>query len=236
MIPISSMRRGKASPKTSRPRRRKTRSNRSNLFSTSSQSLSFRDHVLQPRPSNGNVHTFTQWLGETTVAQTATTPSYSATFNAFSQLDQYATFAALFDQYRITRVDLEFRPAYTANSLSLSFGGATPAVCPLIYVVVDYDDATTPASLAAFRQYENCQVHQYESFTISYVPHAAVCAYASGTFTSYANVTSPWIDCSSIGVQHYGWKTGITAGLAGAIDLQYWNVSQRLTIQFRNVR
>lgn len=189
------------------------------------------DRVLQPRNYAGQIYRVCQWASETTVSQAAVSPSFAAFNFQLSTMPQHATFSSLFDQYRITRVSIQFRPMFTAMPLQPSL---TVSV-PLIYTVVDYDDSSTPTAIADLREYQNCNVHEYESFTHEFTPHIAMAAYSSGGFTSYANQTMQWLDIASPSVQHYGLKLGITAGFSGQI-LQIWNVSMRLEFEFRNIR
>lgn len=214
LAPRSISQRGKARPKTSR------------ASSNMEPSL---DRF------NTRLYTFEQTLGETTVSQVGTVPvllggtSLSILSPTFSILDQSSTYVALFDQYRIVEINWRFRPQFSGINFS------TTDNVPLLYTVIDYDDNTNPASLAALREYQNCQTHMYESFNMRCVPHCANSLY-SGAFTSYGNMTSPWIDLNSVGVLHYGLKLGITAGNVGQTNLQRWYVTCTLTVQCKNVR
>lgn len=188
------------------------------------------DTSLPRNPSN-KVYRFVQFATESTISQTAAIPTFNNSYWILNSLDQASTFTALFDQYRIAWVEVEYRPMGGYSGLG-SLGGA---LVPLIYTAVDYDDNTSWSSIAQAREYQNAVVHQNEVFTIKFKPHVAMAAY-SGAFTSFANVESPWIDAASPTVQHYGVKTAITAGSAGQTFLQIWNITSRLTVEFRNVR
>jgi len=180
------------------------------------------------------MHPFRQLIADFTTVQTIAPASgtYGAVQHTINQLEQFASFSALFDQYRITKVDVHFRPMFTAATMSVPANSLTP----LIYTCVDYDDANTPTAISQLREYENCKVHDdKKAFRISYVPHCASAMY-SGAFTSFGNVTSPWIDMASPTVQHYGYKWAITPGAVGQALLQVWNVTTKLTVQFKNVR
>jgi len=150
------------------------------------------------------------------------------TLNSWSQ---YTQFAAVFDQYRIEEVQVVFRPMFTANQVS----GSTTFYIPTLYVVADYDDSTSLTTAAAFESYTNCNMSVNETVAVRLTPHSAQAAY-SGAFTSYANKTYQWIDCSSPGVVHYGIKWGIDAGGAGQTSFQSWKIQVRQRISFRNIR
>jgi len=186
---------------------------------------------------NNNIYTFCQYLPETTLQQSqpgnlfAGGVALSVLSPTLSLLDQVGSFTGIFDQYRISRVSISFRPFFQ----KANFTAGTDYV-PLIYTVVDYDDGAAPGSLAYLREYQNCTIHEDDAFTVSFEPHVAVAAYGAGAFTSYSNVKSPWIDAVSTNVPHYGLKLGVTAGAAGQTHLQAWQISTQLCVQFRNVR
>jgi len=149
----------------------------------------------------------------------------------FSLLDQAASWGAIFDQYRIDRVDHVFRPLFAAQNFSSGAGDLPPS----IYTVIDYDDNVT-ANIASLRQYTSLAIHEFETFRVSYRPHIALAAY-SGAFTSYANVVAGWIDLGSQGVGHFGCKVAVGAGSGvGQTNLQKWRIDTTLTISLRNVR
>lgn len=121
---------------------------------------------------------------------------------------------------------------YRANPLAV----VANEVIPLLYVAVDYDDATVPIVLGTLREYENVIARDdAHAFMVQIRPHAALAAY-NGGFGGFANVSNPWIDCNSNNVQHYGAKYAIDVGAAGQTNLQTWNVSCRYYFSFRNVR
>jgi hypothetical protein len=143
-----------------------------------------------------------------------------------SDIDQATQLAAVFDQYRLARVECWLLPRVTVTTQ------ATGTSMGQVATVVDYDDSNTLTNFASYLDYQNVMVApgnegHYRSFT----PHVAVAAY-SGTFASFENVTAPWLDCASPNVQHYGFKAGSTvADAAYSIDLDV-----RYHFEFRNVR
>lgn len=185
---------------------------------------------------NDRIYRFSQYLSETSITQSTITPSFYAGASlavltpSLTLLDQASTFQALFDQYRITNVTVQFRPLFSRQNFVP--GSDIP---PLIYTVVDYDDGVVPSSLATLREYQNLTIHECDPFAVSFRPRIAMAAYG-GAFTSYANMGNTWVDCASSGVLHYGLKIGITNGLAGQTHLQQWYLSVKLEVEFRNVR
>jgi len=182
---------------------------------------------------NSRIYQFEQYTGDGSVAQVSTTPILGAFQFAMSGLDQYATFAALFDQYRLDWIECMFSPMFRANAMA----GTNAVAVAMIYTAVDYDDASTPGSEAVVRQYQNCICHDdSEPFVIRWKPAIALAAYGGSAFTSYANRQGQWIDWSSSGVPHYGLKYAITPGQSGQTTYQVWNLTTRLYFSCKNVR
>lgn len=187
---------------------------------------------IQPRADPNKVYRFSQFATEFGIQQTALTPSFQSSYWQLNSLDQYAAFTTLFDQYRIVEIEAEYRPMYTANSVALG----QAVLVPLIYTAVDYDDSTAWTTLAQAREYQNASIHSTETFTVKFKPHVAMAAYGGGVFTNFANAEGQWLDAASNAIPHYGIKTAVTAGSNAQTSLQQWNVSARLTVEFRNVR
>jgi len=160
-------------------------------------------------------------LRQASFATSASVPSFQSYGFAFSDLDQYTSFTAVFDQYKITGIEFWLIPQ-------------APAVLNAgeVATVVDYDDTTNLSTFAAAEDYQNCQVGKtIEGHYRKFVPHIAVAAY-SGAFTSFMNLNEQWIDCSYPGVLHYGVKVASTVTTNAAT----FDALIRYHVSFRNVR
>jgi len=166
-----------------------------------------------------------------TLTQAATTESTLGFLFKLSDLNQYTTFQGLFDQYRIDEVQMVIRPVGQAQYVV----GIASEKVPLLYTVIDYDDNTAPSGTSQLKEYSNCSVSLYETVCIRFRPHAALATY-SGAFTSFANIASPWLDIAYPSVQHYGVKMACEAGLTGQTSLQYWEITIKQKVSFKNVR
>jgi len=146
---------------------------------------------------------------------------------ALQYLTAYSEFTALFDQYRIVRVETTFMPTITSLSALGSFTNS------YLLTAIDYDDANAYSSLNDAIQVATASITPLtKSVTRGFAPRVALAAY-SGAFTSYAQAPpGQWIDCASPGVQHYGLKCAIP--LTGSI--QTWRVLHRYFLEFRRVR
>jgi len=127
-------------------------------------------------------------------------------------------YTGLFDQYRIDQIECWIEP--TAPQGTTSF--------PMFASAVDLDDANTPTEGGV--EGKQCALtgdggagryHRWK-------PHTAVAMY-SGSFVSYGNVASAWIDVASPNVQHYGLK--VTCGPSTSIVT--YNMSVRYVVSFR---
>jgi len=171
---------------------------------------------------------YQQYIGETDITTTAATAFYFGGANlvnftpSLSTLDQVNQLTAVWDQYRIDRIDWEFRPAYAPQNYTLG------VLAPLIYTVLDYDDGALLTSAAAAREYQTIQVHRYERFNVTCVPMCADLTDASGRSLKRLQ----WIDCATPNVPHFGLKGVIPA----ASGVQSWSVSTRITFTMKSVR
>jgi hypothetical protein len=120
-----------------------------------------------------------------------------------------ASLVAVFDQYRIEQIET-WLTATSPNAVA-SF--------PLLTTAVDLDDANAPTVVNSVEDHLGAitsdgpggHYHRWK-------PHIAVAAY-SGSFTSYTNIPSQFIDSSSPSVQHYGFKAACYS--TGAISITY---------------
>lgn len=132
-------------------------------------------------------------------ASSITVPSYAGVTFTIAGVPDFASYSAIFDQYRIDMVELLAEPQVTEVT---SVGGDVGE-----YVtVIDVDDANTPVSYADLCSYTSAiQTRGTQSHYHRWKPTVAVAVY-SGAFTSFASTTSMWLDCGSPNIQHYGFK------------------------------
>jgi hypothetical protein len=169
-----------------------------------------------------NTYDLTQEISYGTAINTSTTtPSFGSIAFILNSFDQAGSLAALFDQYRIAMIEIWLTPQFTAGNTSTNYAS-----------VIDYDDSALLTTYQQALDYQNVvdtqlSVGQYRRF----IPHVAVATY-SGAFTSFMNVTAPWIDCSSPSVLHYGLKLAAPAStVSGNVQ-----AVARVHMSFRQVR
>jgi hypothetical protein len=164
------------------------------------------------------------------ITQTALAETDATFYFALSSSGNGVDYTNVFDQYRIEAVEIIFSPRLSNGSFP------SGAVSPRLYTVIDYDDASA-ATIAQLVQYQTCiTVPPGCGVVRSCVPHVAIAAYASGAFTSFANMSDQWLDCASAAIQHYGFKVAIEAGAAGQTVLQQYTCDAYVYCAFRNSR
>jgi len=155
-----------------------------------------------------------------------TTSSSSAVFSAtaftLSSFADSALYTALFDQYMIEQIEVWIEPMAPQSQ---TFGS--------ISSVVDLDDATVPTTIAQVDTRAGVltgmgaagHYHRWR-------PHVAVAEF-SGTFVSFGNVPSTWIDSASPNVQHYGLKTAAALVVTGVTVATPYEITTRAIVRFR---
>ncbi len=160
-------------------------------------------------PDRGKVHRFVRSAFYNVLTSTSGITLGSGNFK-LSDLPNYTDFTALFDKYRFVCVIAKFIPTTQKSEV----GSATSLIGdnPLVYTVIDYDDASAPLSIDELRQFDTAQVNQIGTyFERAIVPRAALGSY-SGTFASYSQAPqNMWHDCNSPNIQFYGLKWATTA-------------------------
>jgi len=194
------------------------------------------DPVLIARADNvplqvkrNNRFTFSQTisLGTVTSSGTAGAEVDGAFYFYLGQCDGVSALTGVFDQYRFLQVSVTFEPIFNvwASTTSGSVGSLVTAL--------DYDDATS-TSASGLRQKETCVYCTGNTgITRTLTPHAAMALY-SGSFASYGNVTTPWIDSASVNVQHYAVKWAFSGCTLTSTAI--YNVFARFVLQFRQIQ
>lgn len=136
----------------------------------------------------------------TVLTTSSTVVSVGSLAFTLDMVSDYASYTAIFDQYRVDDLEVWITPTEDTKSDYINYGKSRYAS------VIDRDDSTNLAALSDALEYDNAvcstvNVGHYRHFK----PRIALAAY-SGAFTSYANFDPTWIDCGSATVKHYGVK------------------------------
>ncbi len=180
----------------------------------------------------GSIVSFRQTAYTTVLTQTGSDVFGGLNF-ILSQATNYTGFTDLWDMYRVSYLEFNFDPMYTANSVA----AYAQASIPRIFTVIDKDDVIAPASLNTLREYQSCQSHTNQRFRIRFRPGILGAVFDGTNLVAGRAEPANWIDCSKISIPHYGIKYGIEANTVGSATLfQKWTVSLVVGLQFKNVR
>lgn len=123
------------------------------------------------------------------------------------------SFAYIYDQYRIDRVNVKMY--YSANAEAPA---ASPSL-PLVYAVTDYDDLFSLASAQAALSYGSCKVIQFGNssggqngaqffnWPKCVVSGSVANSIPTATTVIAQAINSPWLNSADIVVPHLGMKT-----------------------------
>lgn len=153
----------------------------------------------------------------------ASAPSYGSYSFTVGAVNNFSSYAAIFDQYMLKLVEVWIVP-----SISNIAGGVLSG---LYATGIDLDDAVVPTSVAQLIDYDTAVVTSLSAGHYHrFVPGVSPALY-SGAFTSFGvnDSTSQWIDCASSAVIFYGLKfASTTASLAVPMGLII-----KLTVSYR---
>jgi hypothetical protein len=181
--------------------------------------------TVSPRWDNVPYRIVRSFNLSTVVTTSTTVVQFAGIYFTLTNVDLSDGLNTVFDQYRITFVECCLTPVPGATATQeqlesvewasrLDFDNATPASA--FANILD-----SPSAFHTFATVGHC--HRWQ-------PHVAEAAYA-GAFTSYANKTSPWIDCVSSAVQHFGISLAV---LPSALAFTIVGTG-RFHLEFRNV-
>lgn len=147
-------------------------------------------------------------------------PYISTQLFRFNQIVNYNDFTSLFDQYRITHVQLK---------VWFKYNGSFNGVFPKFYWYSDYDDTILPTDLNEFRQHQKVRMAQLNlnrPLVINIKPALLVESYRSPVSVGYLPKWRQLIDMSAPDVPHYGLKWAIDNFSDPAciiqIETRYW--------------
>lgn len=133
-----------------------------------------------------------------------TTSTLAATSGAMdfslSRLPNYTEFTALYDQYKINRVRVEFVPRAGLSELGNGAGTVN------FFTYLDYDDSTAPTNFSELLQRPTLKRSKVTSRHVRTLrPAVAKPIYKDGLTFGYGQGRG-WIDCVNPDVPHYGIK------------------------------
>jgi len=148
-------------------------------------------------------------------------------------LAQYASFQAIFDQYRIAMIEVTFLPR--TNVIDNAAAAVTPGNSGLVYSTVDDDDVAAFTVALAQQRNTTIVVPGYKKFTHTFVPHILSSSYnaGAGILGSSQNLKAPWLNSATPTTAHFGVKAVWTPSTTGYYS---YDIITRYHMQFRNVQ
>jgi hypothetical protein len=188
----------------------------------------------EPKTPMGPIHKFRRWVGFSTWGSTALTTSYYATSFSLSGVPGYTEFTALYDQYRITKVNLHLWPTNIAVTNSNS-GSTIVNLAPRVVTAIDYDDSTNAGSFNELREYSTAEVHIVTDKVVrTFSPAVSTVVYEGVSSSGYAPTWGQWISTNDPSVPHYGMKGAIEATGSSSVDSAYgYRVEAEYFLEFR---
>lgn len=187
---------------------------------------------------NNMIYPYKQWCDSSELSHATIESDLLDKFFAWQftldMIPQYSTFVSLYDQYRITSIELIIRATSIVNTPSGSAQGA-PIPNHLFIYAVDHDDSTLPTSYNQIREYGNArEVNMVlgHDCKIRFKPYVSTLVY-NGVTPAYCPKPAPFLDLSHTDIPHYGVKMAVKGG---ANDVLYCTVSARYCIEFKNAR
>jgi len=187
--------------------------------------LSDQNQVIRNIPSQK--YTVTLQTEASPITVNGSLPTYGAILTQLNQFANYASYAAIFDRYCIHDVRIEFIPS--GKQIITNSAVAVPR----FYTAVDFDDATTPTSIADVQKYDTLVGVPFTAGLVRhYVPRVAIQVY-NGVTPGYKEAeASTWLDLANPDIPHYGLRYAYGPG---DTSLQYVPVS-RITVSFAGRR
>jgi len=170
---------------------------------------------------------------EVTLVQIAGTPAFGAAAFILSQTPNYLVYTGAYDFYRVEYLEFQFDPM--SNSVGLS--SPTTTVAPSIFTVIDYDSANAPTTLDTLRSYSSCKIGSFSSLTRRFRPGVRTGVFdGTNVVAGAVQQPSPWLDCASTNIVHYGMKWGCDAGNVGQTNLQVWRINLTVGLAFKHTQ
>jgi hypothetical protein len=189
----------------------------------------YTDRLTLPKTVEQHYSCIKTFQTDNFIAQNNSAPVSSYFAVNASVASDFSSLANVFDQYRISMVEVTFRPQATESIVS-----ATQPIGNLV-VVIDYDDQTPLSSFAQACAYSNAVVVPVtKPLRRCFKPRVAIAGYGGSTFTQYTNQPFPWTDTTSANLVGYGLKLFLETGVTGA--LASFNMTARVHFEFRSTR
>lgn len=150
-----------------------------------------------------------------------------------SDLPNYTEFTALYDQYKIEKVKLQFFPRFDTTLPSSTGAGFTNT---LLYNINSEDGTNRMTTEYDALQAMSAKMRvTNDPFTIWVKPKFQVEVASSLSFSA-AQPSTGWLDCDNFGVQHVGHEIGGYQMAAGAGQTNEWKCYATYYVAFKDIK
>jgi len=149
------------------------------------------------------------------------------------QLPNYGEFTSLFDMYRFNSVVMRFIPTATQLQTNTDQNNSE---APLLYCVIDYNNADAPASADELKEYGNCRVlPMTRPLSLKFRPRTATPVYRDAVSAAYLqNAPKLWLDCNYADIPHYGVRVYVPGGTTN--NVYRMRIECTFYVSFRNTK
>jgi len=181
-----------------------------------------------PRLRLTNVFTFSRFTPSTNIAGVNAADTLGAIQHELVDIDQSGDPIALFEFYRIAKVEIWFRPVgnfETPTTVAIQTNAYE------MWTSVDLDDGSSPGSLIILRARQGVKTHYgLKPFKVTYKPKPVMPLY-NGAFAGFAVAKNVWVSTAYPTVRYYGLKYGIPGVVGTTTAVPAWTYDMRYTIQ-----
>lgn len=152
---------------------------------------------------------------------------------------EFAEFASLFDQYKISKVQFQIKMIDCPESAGRTAGAQ---FYPTLWWVQDNDDinVATVSTIKEYTKCKHCVLRPNKEVNIMCYPKCNMTIYAgAGTTTTAIPIRNPWIDMTTVSVPFFGLKCAIEyEGLTmpATANLFRYKINCRYFLRFKGVR
>lgn len=177
-------------------------------------------------------------VGPIVAAAPGTDTIYNLAFE-LNSLPGAADFTALFDQYRIKAIKVNFIPLGNVSSWTTGITGTNPfpagSYAVRSWSALDFnDDNNPPTSIAGIQEYGNAKWKPYNRVHSRYFYPRITLSNGAGQDINFAG-KQPWIQCSNSAQRHYGIIFGVDASTA-PMGTALYKLEYKMYLQFRSPR
>ena len=191
----------------SRPQRRARRTARPQAKRVSVIPASNISSIRVPGPGEKHmIQSFTRWIDGGAVYPQTSAVGTSYVFK-LSLIPGYTEIQAMWDFYRITKIDVLYSPASKCgpSSATTTSPGTVVAAGP------DYDESTAVNFTTMLERQDTTVYSVFDSWEVSFKPRAAAVVYGNGVTNGYAFAPADqWMDTSA-DVSYYGFNYAFPA-------------------------